>query len=167
MGVCTAATMPKKDPTDIEQVKKKARDFDITSLKMHTSHGNLANGALMRCMPLIVYGHKLPPDQLVLLMREDASLTHANAIGYYANATYAIAVQHLLNTQKSTKKREEKMKEAYNQAKTWLRTKIDDYAARTVYEWLRKAMNKDYLSNPISLEGFIGHAFQRSFYHLY
>ena len=39
--------------------------------KQYESGGNLANGSLMRCMPLIVYGYKLSYQQLYTIIAED------------------------------------------------------------------------------------------------
>lgn len=170
-GDCTESTLTRtdKEKVDVQEMKKHAKGYNLAKANLHENEGNMANGSLMRCMPLIVYGYKLNHDQLFALMAEDSSLTHANPVIYYANTAYAIAVQHLLNSDKPIEQREEKVKEAFNVAKQWLLTKQSNKAAQKVYEWLENAEKGDttkFQPATPSLLGFIRIAFERTFYHL-
>ncbi|KAH3758216.1 ADP-ribosylglycohydrolase family protein [Pelomyxa schiedti] len=55
------------------------------------------NGAMMRILPLAVWGHKLPPDDLGKCAELDAGLSHAYPSCCVANACYAIAVATLIS----------------------------------------------------------------------
>ena len=66
--------------------------------------GNLANGSLMRRMPLILYGYKLNKNILFNIIKEDSSLTHYNKYVYYINGSYCICCQYLLNNYNDKKK---------------------------------------------------------------
>ncbi len=56
-----------------------------------------ANGALMRLAPLPVYAAFLPPEQIITLAAEDASLTHANPVCLLSNASLAVGIVSLLH----------------------------------------------------------------------
>eukprot|EP01105_Mastigella_eilhardi_P002542 TRINITY_DN1317_c0_g1_i3.p1 TRINITY_DN1317_c0_g1~~TRINITY_DN1317_c0_g1_i3.p1 ORF type:complete len:345 (+),score=62.23 TRINITY_DN1317_c0_g1_i3:594-1628(+) len=55
------------------------------------------NGALMRCSPLAIWGHKLPADDVAWCAAQDALLTHAWPPCVCANACYCVALAHLLS----------------------------------------------------------------------
>ncbi|MEM7361697.1 MAG: ADP-ribosylglycohydrolase family protein [Bacteroidota bacterium] len=178
-GFCTKATLggvtiekeAKATLKYVKEMKRKAAAYNVKKLsKYPKGGGNLANGALMRCTPLIVYGHNLSKEQLAQLMVEDASLSHANKIGYRANQTYAIAIQSLLNSTEEDRKK--RMKEAFTVAEEWLKGKVNkgDKDAKKVYEWLKEAKDasdESDLSDATKGQGFMKHAFERTFYHLH
>ena len=60
-----------------------AEKFNLESKEKWKSDGNLANGSLMRCSPLIIYGHQLSEDDLYRMVRADASLSYANTYVRY------------------------------------------------------------------------------------
>lgn len=51
--------------------------------------GSKANGSLMRISPLGIFGHRLPPAELVAAAREDARLTHPHPVCGDAGAVYS------------------------------------------------------------------------------
>eukprot|EP00485_Elphidium_margaritaceum_P001006 CAMPEP_0202693532 /NCGR_PEP_ID=MMETSP1385-20130828/7619_1 /ASSEMBLY_ACC=CAM_ASM_000861 /TAXON_ID=933848 /ORGANISM="Elphidium margaritaceum" /LENGTH=416 /DNA_ID=CAMNT_0049349221 /DNA_START=116 /DNA_END=1366 /DNA_ORIENTATION=- len=194
MGRCTAATTSRSNACDM---KKAAVVFDEACQRMHKSAGNLANGSLMRCMPLIVYGYKLSASDLYALMAEDSSLTHANRIIYVANTCYAIAAQYLLQqgsdqnddvkndandddettsiSSSKDSKDSKRNRMAIAASEAWLQSHInyddddDDDAFTQVHAWLMDCKQDD-LSKLHPAHTFIGFAkiaFQRAFYHLY
>eukprot|EP00929_Paragymnodinium_shiwhaense_P050601 TRINITY_DN25483_c0_g1_i1.p1 TRINITY_DN25483_c0_g1~~TRINITY_DN25483_c0_g1_i1.p1 ORF type:complete len:574 (+),score=147.28 TRINITY_DN25483_c0_g1_i1:100-1821(+) len=61
---------------------------------------NCSNGALIRCMPLAVWGvgRAMSPEDLGQAVRADARLSHPNFTCGVAGATYAIAAQHLIRS---------------------------------------------------------------------
>ena len=68
--------------------------------------GSKANGSLMRCMPLAVWGHRLPSEQLVRCAMLDSSLTHSNLTCQLAVASYVSACAELIssgNTSRATR----------------------------------------------------------------
>ncbi len=157
----------------------------------------MGNGSMMRCMPLIVYGHKLSQDKLFEIMKQDSSLSHANDIIYYINGCYAIAIQYLLNhfddglgmksdiafkcaqdwimAIANEQKHDNENEEKENTKSMGNLLGGDDYTrtdyAQLVFEWLLKCKEVDDYKK---LEKATGHhttslkiAFQRSFYYLY
>lgn len=58
--------------------------------------GSKANGSLMRCMPLAVWGHRLPQEQLVKCAMLDSSLSHPNPTCQIAVACYVSAASALV-----------------------------------------------------------------------
>ncbi|MEM7361698.1 MAG: ADP-ribosylglycohydrolase family protein [Bacteroidota bacterium] len=182
VGRCTRSTLggvpikegEKATLKHVKEMKRKAAEYNAGSLRHQNPkrHGNLANGALMRCTPLIVYGRKLSQDQLAQLMAEDASLSHANQIGYRANQTYAIAIQSLLNS--TEEDRTKRMKEAFTLAEKWLKGKVEEEKkigkenAAKVYKWLTRAKNASSTKELQDVNGkdYIIPPFERAFYHL-
>lgn len=62
-----------------------------------------ANGSVMRCTPLAVWGHRLVAsvegqDTLAACVWQDSSLTHCNATPCAAEAAYVLACAHLIYT---------------------------------------------------------------------
>lgn len=60
------------------------------------SSGSKANGSLMRCTPLGVWGFQLADDELVAIAKGDSSLSHPNASCCGAVALYTAAVASLV-----------------------------------------------------------------------
>jgi len=90
------------------------------------SVGNVANGSLMRCHPLIVFGLYLPQDELARLVVLDSALTHSNHHVLASVAAYAVACQHLITHAAS----EHRHVDAFRHAATWLQRagRCDDVA---------------------------------------
>ena len=57
-----------------------------------------ANGAMMRVSPLGIFGAGRPEAQVDRWAREDAALTHPNAVCQQANSLYARAIAHAIDT---------------------------------------------------------------------
>lgn len=55
------------------------------------SRSSQANGALMRCSPLALWGHALPRDVLATLARADAELSHPHPTCQDASAAFVVA----------------------------------------------------------------------------
>eukprot|EP01083_Nonionella_stella_P211997 765997_1 len=179
IGGCTTATVG--EAPHVAKMKRTAYDYNTYGGKS----GNLANGSLMRCMPLIVYGYKLKYDELYNLMTEDSSLTHANPVIFVANTVYAISAQYLLHTHHADA--EEKKKDdddddtekygrnalAFIQGEKWLnaqrQNKKENKAFEEVYEWLMDCKQDDIskLHSAGQHIGFVKIAFQRALYHLW
>ena len=144
IGSCTTSTLA--EAPDVARMKRAAHEYDESMKEQYKGAGNLANGALMRCMPLIVYGHRLSHAQLSDIMAEDASLTHANVVGCVANSVYAIAAQCLLLSEPATKHRNVR---AFETGEAWLEQRIATVAEseRWRYEevrgWLAECKGKD------------------------
>jgi ADP-ribosylglycohydrolase len=60
--------------------------------------GSKANGSLMRCMALAVWGRRLPAGELASWARRDSGLSHPNPACTDAVAAYVIALAHLLES---------------------------------------------------------------------
>lgn len=87
-GLAPALTHAEDDPTGLaELMMTAARARNLTSK---------ANGTLMRCSPLGVWGHRLDADALAVIARTDSSLTHPNPSCGDAVAAYTIAIAALV-----------------------------------------------------------------------
>ena len=174
-GFCTRAVL--FFAPNVVQMKKKAISYDLEKKNQYKSEGNLANGALMRCMPLILYGYNLNYDNLYILMKLDAGLTHANYYIFLINTCYAIMVLYLLKCDKNEKN---KNKNAYNEMIAWLiqqtenkgksRNEIARYEAAKIIlqDWLKPVNGNDLkqLQTATKFKGFVKIAFQRCCFHL-
>eukprot|EP01083_Nonionella_stella_P060681 158340_1 len=169
MGFCTSATLSRAP--DVIEMREAAEDYDSEKEKQYHKGGNLANGALMRCMPLCLYGYKLNEDNLYALMVEDASMTHHNKYVFLSNTCYAIMVQSLLTAEKDNEKRNQ---EAYDKMCAWLQTQckiekdgIGKIAQDMVDQWLKYVNTTlDNLQPAPVTMGLVKIAFQRCCYHL-
>lgn len=94
VGFCTRQTFG--CAPNVNKMRKRAFEYNSTAATKYKSDGNLANGSLMRCMPLIVYGYRLSNQSLYNLMTADAKLSHANDITFIVNTAYAIMVKYLI-----------------------------------------------------------------------
>lgn len=171
-GFCTREVL--KFAPMVVDMKKRAKSYDAEKKYEFKSEGNLANGALMRCMPLILYGSNLKNyDNLYILMKMDAQLTHCNYYIFLVNTCYAIIAIYLL---KSNPNEKDKGKNAYNEMYQWLSiqsTKEENperskAANNILHEWLKHVDGKDLnkLQNATKMKGFVKIAFQRVCYHL-
>lgn len=67
-------------------------------LQGRKNHDSQANGAMMRISPLGIFGVNHALEQVGEWARQDAELTHPNAVCQQANALYAMAIAHAVNT---------------------------------------------------------------------
>ncbi len=61
-------------------------------------HGSQANGAMMRISPLAIFGVNYELSQVADWARQDAELTHPNAVCGQANALFAMAISYAIKT---------------------------------------------------------------------
>ena len=76
------------------------RDPGVSMARVAAEHSlrSKANGALMRCMPIAVWCHRLPDAQIAAHAIADCKLTHPNESCQHANAAYCIAAAHLISS---------------------------------------------------------------------
>lgn len=115
------------------------------------SPGSKANGSLMRCVPIGVWGWGLDDDALVACAREDSSLTHPNAACGDAVAAYVLAIGHLV---RSPGDREG----AWSRAREWAARGACD----EVRGWL-DAVERDEAIDYARQIGFVKHGFMAAF----
>ena len=106
IGTCTHTLL--QEAPNVDAMKRKAKEYDLQCAKDFNSEGNLANGSLMRCIPLAIYGHQLDHDTLYLLCKSEAELTHHNTINFLVVTSYAIMILYLIQSQPSDSTRNEK-----------------------------------------------------------
>ena len=157
---------------DVYRMKHAANNYNIQCMMKHQNDGNLSNGSLMRCMPLIIYGHKLSNYNLYQIISEDSSLSHSNDIIYIVNTMYAIGTRYLLlTTNEMEKHRNIKcidiminylkfMKSDQNPDKSKLRS------AEIVYSWYNELDKDNKLEDATKTIAYIKIAIQRVWYHL-
>lgn len=80
-----------------------------------------ANGSLMRCTPLAIWGRRLPDSQLGLAALCDSLLTHPSPVVAAAESAYVLAAAHLI--------RGNSVQQAVQAAEQWLQ---NDFAAMYV-----------------------------------
>eukprot|EP01084_Bolivina_argentea_P138391 243641_1 len=199
-GFCTDATL--SCAPNVSKMKQKAFKYNQQKTKSFANDkgsifkGNMANGSLMRCMPLCVYGYQLGESNLYKLMQQDSSLTHANYCVYLVNTAYAIMIQYLLTAKPNNDKRHI---EAFEKMIKWLETQTKirkrgkfemtesdeekkeeqlkcEGAKEILYGWLEyidisicQSKNNNILQqlHPATIyQGFIKIAFQRCCYYL-
>ena len=71
----------------IENMKKAAMRLNL---------GSEANGALMRIIPLAIYGSQFDDSKLIDMVTEDAQLSHPNQVAVDCNVVYSLAISYLL-----------------------------------------------------------------------
>eukprot|EP01083_Nonionella_stella_P001049 3032_1 len=185
IGGCTNCTV--SEAPSVPDMKRAACDYNTMMKTQYKGSGNLANGSLMRCMPLIVYGYKLSYKELYNIMSEDSSLTHANPLVFVANTVYAISAQYLLQThgadgsqnveqkknEEDTEKQYSRHRMAFEKGEKWLIEQMqiekENKAFEEVYNWLMDCKQNDISKlHPATKHiGFVKIAFQRAFYHLW
>ncbi len=165
IGLCTSRILA--FAPNVEKMKKEAVAYNFDLAEKFQSEGNLANGSLMRCMPLILYGKNLGNDKLYLLMKMDAELTHSNEINYLVNTAYAILALYLLNCDFNEA---DKNINAYNEMTRWLQkvSKKQKYAKIILNDWLQFVHGDDLekLWPATKYKGLVKIAFQRTCFHL-
>ncbi|MEK7485465.1 MAG: ADP-ribosylglycohydrolase family protein [Planctomycetota bacterium] len=116
--------------------------------------GSKANGSLMRCVPLGIYGFKLSAEDLHFLACRDSYLSHPNLACSHAVSLYILAVASLIQKPGDS---------------TWALDRVQEQAKKVipeVQEWLSLASKN--VSVPYSpQEGFVKIAFIHAFRHLY
>jgi ADP-ribosyl-[dinitrogen reductase] hydrolase len=125
----------------------------MTEAAADKNQGSKANGSLMRCTPLAVWGHRLSTKELVAAARADSALTHSNRSCGDAVATYVLAVAALV--------RGGGRQEAYSLASGWAR----QHANAEVNEWL-DLVEADVVVPCEPMMGFAKIAFTHAFRHL-
>ena len=115
-----------------------------------------ANGQAMRTTPLAVYGHKLCEDDLAMIARNDALLSHPNKTTQDCGAAYCIAIAHLINFPQDGKG-------AIAKATSW----ASRNACQDVKDWLADA-REDCSQMDCSWRniGWVKWGFTLAFYHL-
>jgi ADP-ribosyl-[dinitrogen reductase] hydrolase len=92
-------------------------DVGTTTRKALTGHAtwdSQANGSLMRCSPLGVFGHALPTPRLVAMARADSAITHPHPACGDAVSAYCVAVAHAV-------RHGDGARAAYDAALSWAR----------------------------------------------
>ena len=116
--------------------------------------GSKANGSLMRCTPMGVWGHRLTSEQLGNYARRESQLSHPHPSCCDAVACYSIAIGSLVS-QPGDRQR------AWQSVNKW----ADQNANEEVQQWL--AIAEDGLEVPFHPQvGFVKIAFVHAFRHL-
>ena len=114
-----------------------------------------ANGSLMRCSPLGVWGHALQVDELANCARLDSALSHANPSCQDAVACYVIATAGLIREGGDRRI-------AFEAAADW----AAEHACEEVREWLRLSGTDEEAVPGFPQPGFVKIAFVHAFRHL-
>lgn len=115
------------------------------------SSGSKANGSLMRCVPLGVWGWSLDDETLASHARDDSSLSHPHPSCGDAVAAYTLAIAHLVREPGDRAG-------AWTRAVTWARTG----ACEEVRGWLAAA-ERDEVTDYERMIGFVKHGFTEAF----
>ena len=115
-----------------------------------------ANGALMRISPLAIFGHSLDIAALMEAARQDARLTHPNQVCQDANAIFAAAVAHAIQSGSDPQK-------TYEYALTLTSS---SELSTVVVERLRAAAASPPTEFTTSKSGWVLVAFQNAFFQL-
>ena len=117
-----------------------------------------SNGALMRALPLAIWGHRLSTSQLATCAKQEAALTHPSLQPGNAVAAYNIAIAHLIRCPGDGKG-------AWQAARTWADAQLDDLA---VQSWLSEAAGMTELTGSQGLNkiAWVKWPFQLAFMHL-
>eukprot|EP00891_Asterochloris_glomerata_P009579 jgi/Astpho2/9579/fgenesh1_pg.00146_%23_31_t len=114
--------------------------------------GSTANGALMRAVPLAIWGCRLEPEQLAAACSQDTSLTHPDQSCQDATAAYCIAIAWLINHPGDAGG-------AVTAAEGW----ASQSATEEVQGWLREAADPGDGPSCLHLIGFVRWGFVHSF----
>jgi len=117
-----------------------------------------ANGALMRCTPIGVFGAKnlLPLDKVAEMAKQDASLTHANPVCLDCSAVYSILIYCLIIHPLD-------VAYAFQEATAWAKKN----ACREVRKWMELAQTMTDYNDCLGRIGFLKHGFVLALFHLY
>lgn len=113
-----------------------------------------ANGSLMRCSPLGVFGARLPREALAALARRDSSLSHPAAVCQAACAVYVTAIADALTS-------DAKGPQLYERALTFARAHAPE-----VVDTLEDAAEGLPVSDDEHNQGWVRIALQHAFFHL-
>ncbi len=130
------------------------------------SMGSKANGGLMRCMPIGVWGYALEENTLANCAVQDTALTHPHPTCQFATAVYCIALAHLVRTPDDTEG-------AFASAASWLSQQEPSPEIPTLYReahqevmrWMYEAAEGK-LPAFQPMDGFVRIAWTHAFYHL-
>ncbi len=116
-----------------------------------------ANGSLMRCAPLAIWGYRLDPDELADYARADSLLTHPHPVCQDSVAAFCIAIAHAILNGGSAENH-------YQAALDW----ADPNAQPTVLAALRAAAEPAERQPPIdgAHQGWVLYALQNAFHQL-
>lgn len=120
------------------------------SARLHCM-GSKANGSLMRCAPIGVWGARLDDELLAACARADSSLTHPNPSCGDAVAAYTLALAHLVRAPGDRAG-------AWTRAHAWGAA----HACAEVREWLAMA-ERDAETDCLQSVGFVMHGFVLAF----
>lgn len=137
------------------------KDQNITKLGKKIQKSNRwsnakskANGSLMRCVPLAIWGFNLSEKKLAHYAFQDSSLSHPNITCCESVACYIIAIASLIRSGGD-------IEYSFNRAYNWL----NKYSKSEVITWLEMAKNnEEYPFYPQA--GFVKIAFINAFRHL-
>eukprot|EP00920_Eleutheroschizon_duboscqi_P035557 GHVT01085859.1.p1 GENE.GHVT01085859.1~~GHVT01085859.1.p1 ORF type:complete len:374 (+),score=29.61 GHVT01085859.1:2790-3911(+) len=134
-----------------------------------------SNGALMRSIPLAVWGYDLTSDQLFELVKQAAKVSHSPHVVHMAEAYYVIVAANLIKTGD--------VNVALQEATDWwkkLQTKMKDRSEKAAYEkmrqWLMEAANlykqnymlsREYSANNFRKMGWVRWSFTLAIGHLH
>lgn len=119
IGNTTARAFSVYDGPDLDAAMRKAARGSMPSK---------ANGSLMRCCPIAIYGHRLSEEALVALARDDSGRSHPNPACTDAVAAYTLALRHLMTSPGDAEG-------AFGVAKAW----ADKDACEEVRAWMEEA----------------------------
>ena len=172
VGACTGNTL--YYGPNVIKMKHAANNYNYECQIKYKNEGNLSNGSLMRCQPLILYGYKLSNDNIYKIMSQDSCLSHANDIIYIINTMYAIGTRYLLLTTNKTHKH--RNIKCIDLMISYLRTimatnkngadAMKQKAAKVVMDWYNEMEKENKFHDATKQIAFIKIAVQRIFYHL-
>lgn len=85
-----------KDGQALQHIEQHGYASAFTAAAQHNA-GNLREcGSLMRCIPLAIWGFKLPDKDLYSVVSRECALSHPHEACIFACASYCAAVAHLL-----------------------------------------------------------------------
>lgn len=139
----------------------------MTKLAHDHSMRSEANGALMRCMAIPIWAHRLDDEAVARLAVADCALTHSNPVCKSANAAYCITVAHLIRGHAADA--------AVDAALHYLLSTSSNSSSRssgadTVREWIEHAVSPACAPDSLTCpqQATIGHvkwAVQLAYYH--
>eukprot|EP00746_Dinoflagellata_sp_MGD_P150950 gnl/MRDRNA2_/MRDRNA2_82693_c0_seq4.p1 gnl/MRDRNA2_/MRDRNA2_82693_c0~~gnl/MRDRNA2_/MRDRNA2_82693_c0_seq4.p1 ORF type:complete len:424 (-),score=73.02 gnl/MRDRNA2_/MRDRNA2_82693_c0_seq4:387-1658(-) len=162
-------------PFDVGQATRHAFQNAMSASEMRAfaiaqNSGSKANGSLMRCMPLALWGHRLSQNQLLRCAFLDSSLSHPNPVCQAAVACYVAAAAKLIADGQvdSALQASHEILDTVNQE--WIKKgcasgESEQLPADEVKGWLDDALNGKCI--PYSpQDGFVRIAFTHAFRHL-
>ena len=129
------------------------------------NYTSLSNGALARCMPFAIWGHKLALSVMYDAVTKDVNFTHCSVLIEHMTVSYIAALKHLLNNPTATDRRQK----AFNAARGYVEVfaydpdtkkemrEIFDEVLNIKVEKGQRITREDY--DPSKQEGLAKHAF--------